>query len=89
MFDVLNNGLLTKYTTCLNQVVYTKLPQGSTNIFIIHIGHAMVHLRVLRVFNGPISDMRGTQTSQKLEWVIFDKIIRKMVFLPKTSSVDF
>ena len=39
MFDVLNNGLLTKYTTCLHQVVYTKLPQGSTNIFIIDIGH--------------------------------------------------
>ena len=69
MFDVLNNGLLTKYTTCLHQIVYTKLPQGSTNIFIIDIGHVgghgMVHLRGLRGFNGPISDMRATQTSQK------------------------
>ena len=47
MFHVLNYGLLTKHTTCLHQVVYIQLPQGSTNIFHIDLGHGMVDLRVL------------------------------------------
>ena len=47
MFHVLNYGLLTKHTTCLHQVVYIQLPQGSTNIFHIDFGHGIVDLRVL------------------------------------------